>query len=353
MKTRFLVFCIFLLITALLVRYWRVSFISHPKLPSAQPQKQLLFLGTLSYFEVESGMSSFTNNVKQLNLIAPFWYQLESDGTVTRDKTISTDVETTIIQFSHAQNKKILLGLLNYGNADRVRKFLYDKRLQKQNIRNIMNMLNEKTFDGVDIDYEGLSDADSSAFTSYIVDLTTAAHDAGKSVSVSTIVEAKGQVFGGINIVEISKIVDRLDMQTYSEHGEYTNPGSIAGINWVESIIKNAITKGVSPDKIILGTVDAAHDWIVSPKLSFYSVTTTREALANLKKANARFEWINTDKNTIAYYTDDKGSKHEVWIEDVKSFQEKQKLARKYGLQGIFLWFLGGEEPDFWQSIKH
>jgi spore germination protein YaaH len=49
-------------------------------------------------------------------------------------------------------------------------------------------------------------------------------------------------------------------------------------------------------------------------------------------------------------YNDETGH-HTVWYADGQSVQERLGLVEKYGLGGIALWRLGGEDPAVWEAI--
>ncbi len=46
------------------------------------------------------------------------------------------------------------------------------------------------------------------------------------------------------------------------------------------------------------------------------------------------------------------GVTHEVWYEDVQSFQAKLTLVGTYGLQGFSAWMIGQEDPQIWKVLS-
>ena len=50
-------------------------------------------------------------------------------------------------------------------------------------------------------------------------------------------------------------------------------------------------------------------------------------------------------------YTDDLGQSHEVWYADGASVAARLALVQRYGLGGIAVWRLGGEDPASWSAI--
>jgi spore germination protein YaaH len=43
---------------------------------------------------------------------------------------------------------------------------------------------------------------------------------------------------------------------------------------------------------------------------------------------------------------------HTVWFEDARSADAEIGLVERFGLRGIFVWKLGGEEPDVWAQVS-
>ncbi|OGF99650.1 hypothetical protein A2153_03790 [Candidatus Gottesmanbacteria bacterium RBG_16_38_7b] len=77
----------------------------------------------------------------------------------------------------------------------------------------------------------------------------------------------------------------------------------------------------------------------------------TDETLDLLLKTNAQLEWDEEKQADFFTYIDGNDQKHLVWLEDSRSFKYKIDLAKAYQLGGIFIWYLGGEDPEIWKVI--
>jgi spore germination protein YaaH len=115
--------------------------------------------------------------------------------------------------------------------------------------------------------------------------------------------------------------------------------------------VKNAIVQGVEPNKIVLGTAHSGHDWLVEPNEEFFKDMATNETFDLLQRTKAQLQWDEEKQANNFEYTDDGGRQHIVWLEDAQSFKAKIDLAKAYKLQGMFIWYLGEEDPQIWGSL--
>ncbi len=315
--------------------------------PAPNPTHKLIYSGAISYFAAEDGVRSFKENYQKLDNISLFWYSLKSDGSISRHDVISADLESTTLAFAKEKQKKVLVGIENNMEGEKVKLILDNESLRKAHISKILELIREKGYDGIVVDYEGLEQNQAEAFTQYIKELSTAVHKQGKIVSIAVEIETTGNVFHGMNVTELSKIVDRLELSLYEEYGEETGSGPIASIGWVNKILKNIIKQGVPPEKIIFGTAHSGHDWLKSGQ--FIKDTTAKEVLLILDKNKKALSFDDKQDSSFFEYIDDSGKDHIVWVEDVKGYQSKLELAKSYKVLGVFIWYLGGEDTKIWE----
>jgi spore germination protein YaaH len=60
--------------------------------------------------------------------------------------------------------------------------------------------------------------------------------------------------------------------------------------------------------------------------------------------------WDDANAATRLTYTQD-GVSHEVWFEDARSISAKLDVAQRYGVDGVFLWMYGPEDPGIWPAM--
>ena len=349
-----LIVIIFLVIITGLIYIFYTSRASTLNVPTPKPFHNLSYAGSIGIGKdkVEQGIASFRENYQKLDQLSLYWYNLDSGNKISRDVSVSDGTETDILAFAKQNGKKVMFGISDHGEAEKADDILNNEENQKDHIAKIISLLDEEGYDGVIIDYEELRDDQEEDFTKYMRNLSKEIRSMGKTLGISIPVETQGKVSHGINIVDVSKVVDRMRMNVYEQYGPDTGPGPIASIDWTNEIIKNAIDQGVEPNKIVLGTAHSGHDWIVKPEEEFFKDMATDETLELLQKTKSQLQWNEEKQANFFTYTDGENREHIVWLEDSRSFQAKIALAKAYELQGIFIWYLGGEDPKIWQKVQ-
>jgi spore germination protein YaaH len=134
---------------------------------------------------------------------------------------------------------------------------------------------------------------------------------------------------------------------TYDEHWNGGNPGAIASINWVNSVIKYAVTS-IPKQKILLGLAAYGYDWGVNVKTKAYSVNQAYN-VAKLYGSSISFDDIAKVPH-YSYVSD--GVTHSVWFENSQSIGYKIDLVNSYDLGGVAIWSLAQTNSDYWNTIN-
>ncbi|MCB0589019.1 MAG: hypothetical protein KDD06_27270, partial [Phaeodactylibacter sp.] len=135
-----------------------------------------------------------------------------------------------------------------------------------------------------------------------------------------------------------------------------TPPGPVAGIEWVEKVVKYLLSEGIAPQKISMGVPTYSVHW-------FADYTEERGGFSNgrqvgydrvqhlLGKFDAIPQWH--EKGGCHYAFWDNGGVYEyLFIEDAESLKLKLGILEKYHLRGISVWVLGREDPRFWEVLR-
>lgn len=140
----------------------------------------------------------------------------------------------------------------------------------------------------------------------------------------------------------------------YDEHwGDGSEAGSNASIGFDEAAV-NKLLKLVPSQKVILGVPFYNRDWDLKKDGSVESSAfiSLGEQNALISKYGIRPLWdAKIGQYTAAYMKN--GIQHKIWVEDGRSLTEKYKLAVKSKLAGLAYWYVGGESPDIWISLKN
>ncbi|NPV79917.1 MAG: SH3 domain-containing protein [Firmicutes bacterium] len=230
---------------------------------------------------------------------------------------------------------------------------LRSEELRLKAIRNIMDILEQGHFDGINVDLENVHPGDRSYYTRFIQELSTVLRPRGKKVTISVPAKSRDLPgtawFGAFDYYSLGKIADKVMIMAYDEHSPVSGPGPVASINWVREVIRYAMTQ-MPKSKIYLGIPAYGYDWPLYWGGSVEAVSY-RQAVSRAARSGVEPQWDESSASCYYRYSIPAGQ-HEVWFENGTSLAAKVRLVKQYGLAGIAVWRLGYEEKEFWQIIN-
>ena len=209
-------------------------------------------------------------------------------------------------------------------------------------IENLLAVMEEKGYRGVDIDFEYILAEDREAFTEFVRQVAEVMRWNGYHTSVTlapkTSSEQQGLLYEGKDYRALGEIADHVLLMTYEWGYTYGPPMAVAPINQVRRVVEYAVTQ-IAPEKIDLGIPNYGYDWPLPYERGVTKAATINNAQA-VRIAIAQGAEIFFDplaESPYFYYTEN-GVDHEVWFEDVRSLLAKFDLLREYGLRGCGYW---------------
>jgi spore germination protein YaaH len=315
-----------------------------------------------SSWDGDRARASWEANRIHIHEISPVWYQLDSGGSGSINPYAGAR-DAALVEQAHAQGTLVIPLINNFYNgvgvdATPVSTVLHDPARRAVHIEVLVNEVLTHRYDGIDIDYESLNGAsDRDGFSLFVEELAAALDAHGKLLSVT--VHPKTYEPGGWSGPQaqdwkrIGASADRVRVMTYAYHGCTSEAGPIAPQWWMEDVMVHA-TSIIPPNKVYAGIHFYGHDWSDG---SCESVTwkTARErstAYAGFRQWEGSSGWGHDVAEPWFTYTDAAGQQHEVWYADGESVRARLALVEKYGLGGIAVWRLGGEDPAKWRAIS-
>ncbi len=215
-------------------------------------------------------------------------------------------------------------------------------------IQNLLTVMGEKGYRGVDIDFEYILASDRDAFTEFVRSVADAMRANGYHTSVAlapkTSADQRGLLYEGKDYRALGEVADHVLLMTYEWGYTYSPPMAVAPINQVRRVVEYALTE-IPAEKIDLGIPNYGYDWPlpyergVTKARTIGNVEAVRIAIA--QGAAIEFDGL-TQSPYFNYVDQETGVEHEVWFEDVRSMQAKFDLIKEFGLRG------GG----YWQIMK-
>lgn len=215
---------------------------------------------------------------------------------------------------------------------------------QQNLIDQMLLLMEEKGFVGIDLDFEYILPQDSVAYADFVTNVRAQAAPKGYSVSVAlapkTSANQKGLLYEGKDYKLLGAAADSVLLMTYEWGYTYGPPMAVAPINKVREVVEYAITE-IPTEKIDLGIPNYGYDWT----LPFVQGNSRARTIGNVEaiqiaiENDAVIQFDETAMSPFFRYEKD-GIQHEVWFEDVRSMREKFSLITEYGLRGMGYWQL-------------
>ncbi len=270
--------------------------------------------------------------------IIPFWYTVSANG------SIAGQTNPAVLQLARQHNLWTFALVENMAGQSVFGPLLNSPQASSRAIENMLTLVEDNGYDGVNLDWEGIAPSEQTAFTAFVQHLSQVFHEHGYYVTLSLPAETSYQPnnswTGAYNYSALAKSADLLMIMAYDEHYAGGSPGPIASPAWVKSVLNYTIS-AVPPQKIILGIPGYGYDWGGSGAvaLSYGQAQVLEEQYTH-----------QSGQNHFVYVQD--GEAHSVWFEDTQSLLSKINLVSGYELRGIALWRLGIEDPKIWDFLQ-
>lgn len=211
-------------------------------------------------------------------------------------------------------------------------------------IQNLLQVMEEKGYRGVDVDFEYILAEDRDLFTTFVAQLTEVMNANGYVTSVAlapkTSAGQRGLLYEGKDYGGLGAAANSVLLMTYEWGYTYSEPMAVAPINKVREVVEYAVTE-IPRAKINLGIPNYGYDW----KLPYQKGVTKATTIGNVQAVRLAVQYgavIGFDEVAQTPYFNyiANGVEHEVWFEDVRSMRAKFDLVEEFGLRGMGYWQL-------------
>ena len=227
-------------------------------------------------------------------------------------------------------------------NNSLIHEMLTEETVKETLIQELLETVEVKGYQGVDVDFEYILAEDRDLFTAFVRELRRRMNDAGYTVSVAlapkTSADQKGLLYEGKDYRGLGEAADEVLLMAYEWGFTYGPAMAVAPLNKVRQVVEYALTE-IVPEKINLGIPNYGYDWInpfvkgESKAVTIGNVEAVQIAIDN----DARIQFDEIAQSPYFLYNKG-GREHEVWFEDARSMRAKFELVEEYGLKGIGVW---------------
>ncbi len=307
-------------------------------------KKERIVMGWNAFGNTETYLKQ--NNVSSnLNVVSPRGFTITST-----DPYVTTLIDPKFIESSHNAGKQVWLLFGNKFDTQLTNTILSDSTKRKKVVTTVSNALVRNDVDGINVDFENMDIRNKAHFVTFIRELKDELnpHDIILSVDV-TRTNPDSFWSGSYDRNELGKAADYVVMMGYDEHWLGGNKaGSVASYPWVSEGLRLLI-EDVPVHKIILGVPFYTREWVTNlttKKVTGYDRSMV-EVNSIIKAKSLKKVWDENARQNYVEYTEN-GEKHQIWIEDRSSMQERLDLVVDNNLGGVAAWRIGHETTDLW-----
>lgn len=320
-----------------------------------------------------AGFESLKKNSTKFQSISPVWFEVKDNGELSYKLPINaSEVKQFILE-----NEIELIPAIAMFDHELFSKVLNDESNLERHIQSIVDLVNEKGYHGIDLDYESTKLKDKQKYEEFIKELGSRLHDSGKKLIV-TVLAKWGDDIAYPSLPEtrqvqdweyIAKHADEIRIMAYDfTFQKSTNPGPIAPLSWIRMVLDYAVTK-IPREKISLGVHLYSYEWWKEQDKNSTDTDNSLSFIANFMLNMIRFDdksarsytyskvkevldkypgsYEEFDGEMIYHYqkaiSENKVEKRVLVYIDTKGIQSRIDLGNEYNIKSLCFWRLGDE----------
>ena len=374
--------------------------------PAAQAAPKKIVTGWIPYWMATpgnpQGVNSAVANADLFAEVSPFIYSALAAGSKGVRVALNPNFSNGASNAAWATNAlrgagiPVIPSIADGSGKGVMARTLADPVKRTAHVQDIVSLVVNNGYDGIDLDYEIFAFTDGSSswaatqpnWTAFVTELGAALRGQGKKLIV-TIPGPCGtsNKCGGKNgywvydMAGIAPAVDRIRIMAYDF--SVSRPGPIAPISWVNAIVQYSVTV-MDPAKLQIGVPNYGRSWTKrnangnyqlsgncptsSQDSKAYSALTSKSAvndadIAKVLAANnvpaTEIKWDDaTQENYVEY---DKvvnwsggscAARRILWFVGPQAVLVRTQLVGTYGISAAAYWTVGGEDPAQWPLIR-
>lgn len=324
----------------------------------------------IPYWKKNTALSEVTSHLNQFNFLSPFSYEVRVDGTLIDRLKISQAPWPELLNQARVKKIKIVPTIL-WTDSQAMQQIFFNYKKRRAHIAEIVKVVTENNFEGIDIDYENKFAYTKPYFSKFLRELSSALH-LKKKILICTI-EPRTPSTSRFNLIPldlayvndyavINSVCDQVRLMAYDQlnvdirlnqqKGQSTYYVPIADRDWVLKVI-NLAKQSIDPKKLVLGLANYAYEFEVSGSSGHYTYKKIRaltyKAFMTLAKEQGASPIRNLAGELSFVYTTSSGKTRVLSLSDSVAIAEQIKLAQETGLAGVVLFRADSEaDPMIW-----
>lgn len=277
-----------------------------------------------------------------LTFLTVFDYRVDENGNLNN----LNDQEIVNISKEYGVLPMMLVSTISargIGSAEIAYAILNNPDIQDRMIDNIITVMNEKGYCGLNQYFQFISPDIKSQIESFIIKTSTRLKSEGfrYTITVTPRVDVEGTAitYEAIDYSVISQYVDAILLLSYDWGYSFGPPASATPVNLVSGEISHLIQKAPS-NKFVLGLPVIGYDWELPyvPGYTMANAITFNTAIQIAADNGVPIQYNEIAESPYFYYYSVEGALHNVWFKDARSIESITGLVPQFGMQGISIW---------------
>jgi len=321
------------------------------------PQKDIRFgpIQVNGYAFPNIDMEVLRKTLPNLTYLSIFSYQVNADGSLDNINDLP------LIRAARSFRVAPLMVITNIGenggfDSDLASTILGSTAIQDTLLDNIVRIMGEKNYSGLDIDFEYIYPSDRENYNNFLRRAAARLRPLGYSITTALApkisADQEGLLYEAHDYPVHGALADHVILMTYEWGYTYSPPRAVAPINEVRRVLNYAVT-AIPREKIFMGIPNYGYNWTLP-----FEEGSAAQTISNTGAVDLAYEvgsWISYDPIAQApffRYYDSNGKQHEVWFEDARSILAKLTLANEFKVGGISYWTINRYFPQNWLVLN-
>lgn len=280
-----------------------------------------------------------------INVVSPTWFALNDN-----EGNFSSLANTSYVEKAHELGMEVwaLIDNFIYVDDEDTYEVLSSTSKRAKLVENLMKAVSDYDLDGINIDFEGLTEDTGEHFIQFIRELSVECRARGIVLSVDNYVPTGYTEH--YDRGEQGVFADYVIIMGYDEHYNGSpKAGSVASIGFVEEGIRRTL-EAVPGEKVINALPFYTRVWKTQGSELSSVAVGMQEARQFVDRFGMTEYWDEEVCQNYAEGTKD-GVFYQVWLEDEQSIEAKLNIMKKHEIGGVAAWRLGFEVPEIWDHI--
>lgn len=373
-------------------------------LPSTTVAADFEHAAWIPWWQADEGIKRATSNLSDLDVIYPFVFEVQLDGSL-RDRGDLDDRSWQRL-FSKAERKNVdIIPTVAWFNGSAIHAVLANSDRRENHVEEIVDMVEDGDFAGVNIDYESKLGETKDFFSIFLKELKEELDDKKLTCTVEARTPPESRWREVPEVIEyandykaMAKYCDWVEIMTYDQQradlklnserkGEPYIP--VADVAWVEKVLVLAL-EDIPAEKIMLGVPTYGRVWELTVEPDWYKEYKSIKAInyddakSIYKKYDVKPGRNSAGELSFSYFSEDSVFKllrslpvpegtrtgmedaaralmfatatgmtvpvNIAWYSDATAIKYKVDLAKEYGLRGVATFKVDGDEdPKLWR----